>query len=205
MKNAGKFTLIELLIVIAVISILASLLMPALQKAREQVKSVACKNLLKQYYTAVFGYSADNEILMPVYHSYRTNGGRRFWQYVLEDDMYLPRATAADDRCNCPTRPDTQCGMTLNSNYGLTGFSSSSLKRFENILEPSIKVLLGDAQSSPSEPLNDKNCSYYNDQWGNWSYPVHPGRSINNVYVDGHVESMEYSYIISDKSPWQLW
>jgi len=59
------FTLVELLVVIAVISILAALLLPALQKARLQALSASCINNLRQNMLTLVMYADENEGEIP--------------------------------------------------------------------------------------------------------------------------------------------
>ena len=60
-----KFTLIELLAVIAIIAILASILLPALNKARDRAKTTKCMGNLKQIGTAFVMYMEDYQWWLP--------------------------------------------------------------------------------------------------------------------------------------------
>jgi len=60
MRSRG-FTLIELLVVIAVIAILMAIMMPALQRAREQGQRAVCLSSLKQLTLAWVMYYDEND------------------------------------------------------------------------------------------------------------------------------------------------
>ena len=61
------FTLVELLVVIAVISILAALLLPVLRRAKEAGRSASCLNNTRQLGLAAATYSLDNKGQVPYF------------------------------------------------------------------------------------------------------------------------------------------
>jgi len=64
-KSKTAFTLIELLVVIAIIALLLSILMPALQRVKEQAREMTCRANLRQYGIAQTVYLDENDDRYP--------------------------------------------------------------------------------------------------------------------------------------------
>lgn len=64
-KGRGGFTLMELLLVVAMIGILTSMLMPVLAKAKSRAQAVRCLNNLRQWGLSLQLYTAENEDRIP--------------------------------------------------------------------------------------------------------------------------------------------
>ena len=66
MKRKTRFTLIELLIVIAIIALLAAMLLPALGKVKDQGRRTSCVNNLKQMSIQMMNYTNTfNDYVVP--------------------------------------------------------------------------------------------------------------------------------------------
>lgn len=89
-------TLVELLVVIAVIGILAGLLLPAVMSARESARRAQCGNNLKQLGSAVQQFHHLNDSMPPYWGSMRNAGGQRFGPWILHLLPHLGEQTFSD-------------------------------------------------------------------------------------------------------------
>jgi prepilin-type N-terminal cleavage/methylation domain-containing protein len=90
----GGFTLVELLVVIGIIAVLIAMLLPALQRARESAKIVACASQLRQIALAARSYAAENRDALPPWAM--DNGSRWYTTYRATTDAQWVASNAAE-------------------------------------------------------------------------------------------------------------
>ena len=99
-----KFTLIELIIVVAILGILFSMLLPAFSKAKQKFNSAGCKGNLKQLAHGMTIYTADyNEYMMPASFGETDEGHvNHFINYMISYQHY------SESNFQCPEMNDDE-------------------------------------------------------------------------------------------------
>jgi prepilin-type N-terminal cleavage/methylation domain-containing protein/prepilin-type processing-associated H-X9-DG protein len=117
MKKRKAFTLFELLVVVAIISVLISLLLPALGSARSQAKEVSCLSNLKQWNIVLTMYMQDNNDWLMPRQPYAGD-----WTISWEPQMVKAKYAPDDKKFNtCPAQDDRTIRSSLAYPYAQQG------------------------------------------------------------------------------------
>ena len=94
-----RFTLIELLLVIAVIAILAGMLLPALGNAKKIAKTAQCTSNMRQFSLYIMSYVSDFNSYLPGGKGFQANEGGTSEQQYWTDWLRIPEQSYRDLRC----------------------------------------------------------------------------------------------------------
>jgi prepilin-type N-terminal cleavage/methylation domain-containing protein/prepilin-type processing-associated H-X9-DG protein len=199
MQKRNIFTLIELLIVIAIIAILASLLLPALSKARDKAKRIKCAANLKQIGASSVMYVNDGNNWMPAaaYSGQPTEWRVELAPYMMPD-KYISNCYDTDLRGGayiCPSyvygrrTPNKfwEGGIAWNRSYFGYKASSKPRIRLTSVTKPSVSAFCGD--TSDYDTGNDWELQFLHPPSTNSATLVgdRHDRGINLIWADFHV------------------
>jgi prepilin-type N-terminal cleavage/methylation domain-containing protein/prepilin-type processing-associated H-X9-DG protein len=210
---ASGFTLVELLIVVAIVAILMALLLPVVSSMRARASSVRCVNNLRQLYQGSLLYLSDHDQkFWPSYSGVPAEG----WYadtagfgeahgplYYLEYKIWRDRLRSGTVM-DCPQNIEGYAHWMLD--YGYNGYLCPLLGGVPSpfsmaaITQPSKVLLFLDARQYAFAPEVVKDPSSFA-----WHYPtatagafVHPHKTANCLFLDGHVQPMTQADLQND-------
>jgi len=210
-SKRAQFTLVELLAVIAIIALLTSILLPALNQARNVARSMSCCNNLKQMGIANSLYIGDSTGFLtlgehstpPIIYWYQRMGayignnikifecagGNSSEGFYSENQAWPPNF-----RIN-----NKPCRIFYSANATVSGcvasWATASIycpRRVEKINKPSISVYCGDDGKTPMT-----NKTQYSTLDNHYFQIYRHFKKSNTLFVDGHVEPITFNRINS--------
>lgn len=203
-----EFTLIELLIVIAIIAILAGMLLPALSNVKKKAKELQCISNLKQVSSAAISYAEDSSGFLPynpacaynyLYNYSFDKEGTTFTDYLKipeaynryrSMEKYAPPIVICPEggrngKTGATTTPENMGSSVPNFSYA---FRIVNAGPYYPPLEPLHKI----SNTSTRFMLGDKSSSHSTGSWSIYdriSFAFrHQSKSVLS-FIDGHVES----------------
>lgn len=210
------FTLIELLIVVAIIGILASILLPALKKAKDRAKDISCLGQLKQLGLVHISYAGDWDGCIPPY----LNNANKTWIRIMTDNAYMPYYKANQGGrpfFSCPSYgPDsyyTQQHRVEQLTYGMGIDINMEIEGCWKITTPKVRVknVAHPEWVERSDNYSQSEFMMFADSArlgmatnGQWYYfwnrttkdadkvlHLRHSNKANTVFADGHVEGVD--------------
>jgi prepilin-type N-terminal cleavage/methylation domain-containing protein/prepilin-type processing-associated H-X9-DG protein len=209
------FTLVELLVVVAVIGVLASMLMPSILSGMKSATATSCRNNLLQIHHALMMYIKDHSLIPAA-------GYGPVWGTWYEK---VELTIGTREICRCPGKKNAEIGYGLNYRF-LAGVNPPwlwyNMMPIDVVQRPSGTILIGDTAyvSNPTAaprdwienpasvsggyirfpqeeaPIGNSNYPWWgSDPWR--PVPRHPQKRANCLFFDGHTEPISIDALVN--------
>ena len=186
-----KFTLIELMVVIAIIGILTSILMPSIAKSREKAKQAVCMSQLRQSGTMVIMSIGDQN---GYYHSPQGTGTGTYYNPLWSNWLQRAVSEVDDQVFLCPSRDNPQWNngwgayASRTSNNGTARYDGSRGGDINYVQLESSDWLIGDGWNNGASYAWHR-MTTDTTTWKAQPWMLHLERG-NMLFADGSVKSM---------------